>query len=599
MKRTFGLVLVLFVLLIIPLQGIAFMSTEDVDENFGFPRDLEGYGDEATDSYFEVIKNRLVQEPFNAIATIIFFLAITHTMLVSLINKKAHQLEHNYEILKRQGLRDKNSSSMRASLLHLLGEVETVFGIWAIALAGAIIFYYNWGTFVSYVNGLHYTEPLFVIVIMTIAASRPILKFFEIIMWRIVRIFGSSLEAWWVSILILAPLLGSFVTEPAAMTIAAFMLADKFYRLNPSTKFKYGTLALLFVNVSIGGVLTNFAAPPILMVAQPWGWDIPYMMLTFGWKAILAMILSTTVYYFVFRDEFVALKKPYENYLFKKHVQKRFISQSELEDSFEQLERMVDRRVGYSKELDAYSFILKENIKELATQKLTEEERQKYDIDNAIEEKFEGIKLEEMQRTLPVLLPDDIRPAYINPNWDQRDEKVPVWIICVHIAFLVWTVLNAHEPVLFLSGFLFFLGFYQVTAFYQNKLDLKPALLVAFFLSGLMLHGSLQGWWIAPLLGSLPELGLNAVGIILTAFNDNASITYLSTLVTDLPEHLKYAIVSGAITGGGLTIIANAPNPVGQSILKRFFNDNISPTQLLKFAIVPTLITACVFFFFR
>lgn len=599
MKRNLGMVLTLLILLMLSIHGVAFMSVDHADESINFPRDLEAYGDESTDSYFEVIKNRLIQEPFNAVATLIFFLAIVHTMLVSLINKKAHQFEHNYEILKKQGLKDKNSSSMRGSLFHLLGEVETVFGIWAIALAGAIIFYYDWATFVSYVNGLHYTEPLFVIVIMTIAASRPILKFFELIMWRIVRLFGSTLEAWWISILILAPLLGSFVTEPAAMTIAAFMLADKFYRLNPSAKFKYGTLALLFVNVSIGGVLTNFAAPPILMVANPWGWDIPFMMRTFGWKAILAMVLSTTVYYFVFRDEFVALKKPYENYLFKKHIQKRFISQSELEDSFEQLERMVDQRVGYTKELDAYSFILKENIKELASQKLTEEERQMYDIDNAIEEKFEGIKQEEMQRTLPVLLPDDIRPAYINPNWDQRDEKVPVWIICVHIIFLVWTVFNAHEPVLFLSGFLFFLGFYQVTAFYQNKLDLKPALLVAFFLSGLMLHGSLQGWWIAPLLGSLPELALNAVGIVLTAFNDNASITYLSTLVTDLPEHLKYAVVSGAITGGGLTIIANAPNPVGQSILKRFFNDNISPTQLLKFALIPTLITACVFYIFR
>lgn len=599
MKRSIVLILTLFLLLTSTGFGVGFTNADVSDEKITFPRDLESYADDDLSAYFDVIAHRLKQEPFNAVATLIFFLAITHTMLVSLINKKAHQYEHNYEILKRQGLRDKNSSSMKASLFHLLGEVETVFGIWAIALAGAIIFYYDWSTFVTYINGLHYTEPLFVIVIMTIAASRPILKFFEIIMWRIVRLFGNSLEAWWICILILAPLLGSFVTEPAAMTISAFLLADKFYRLNPSTKFKYGTLALLFVNVSIGGVLTNFAAPPILMVAQPWGWDISYMMFTFGWKAILAMTLSTTVYYFVFREEFLALKKPYENYLFKKHVQKRFISQSELEDSFEQLERMVDRRVGYTKELDAYSFILKENIKELANQKLSEEERQKYDIDNAIEEKFEGIKQEEMQRTLPVLLPDDIRPTYINPNWDQRDERVPMWIIIMHVLFLIWTVFNAHEPVLFLSGFLFFLGFYQVTAFYQNKLDLKPALLVAFFLSGLMLHGSLQGWWIAPLLSSLPELALNGVGIVLTAFNDNASITYLSTLVSDLPEHLKYAIVSGAVTGGGLTVIANAPNPVGQSILKRFFNDNISPIQLLKFALIPTMITAAIFYFFK
>ena len=204
-----------------------------------------------------------------------------------------------------------------------------------------------------------------------------------------------------------------------------------------------------------------------------------------------------------------------------------------------------------------------------------------------------------MCRTIPGLLPSDKRPPYMDPNWDQREDSVPSWIIVVHLFFLIWTVINSHEPVLFLAGLLFFLGFYQVTSFYQNRLDLKPPLLVAFFLAGLIIHGTLQGWWIAPLLGSLPELGLNITAIVLTAFNDNSAITYLSTLVTDFPDELKYSIVSGAISGGGLTLIANAPNPVGQSILKRYFNNGISSGLLLKYALLPTIISATVFYLIK
>ncbi|MDD2969585.1 MAG: putative Na+/H+ antiporter, partial [Lachnospiraceae bacterium] len=194
------------------------------------------------------------------------------------------------------------------------------------------------------------------------------------------------------------------------------------------------------------------------------------------------------------------------------------------------------------------------------------------------------------------LLPPEKRPPYMDPNWDQREDSVPLWIMLIHLVFLLWTVVNAHEPVLFMAGFLFFLGFYQVTSFYQNRLDLKQPVLVAFFLAGLIVHGTLQGWWIAPLLGSLPKLGLNLTAIVLTAFNDNAAITYLSTLVPDFSDELKYAIVTGAITGGGLTLIANAPNPVGQSILKKYFKTGISSGMLFKYALLPTMITAVVFY---
>jgi Na+/H+ antiporter NhaD/arsenite permease-like protein len=173
----------------------------------------------------------------------------------------------------------------------------------------------------------------------------------------------------------------------------------------------------------------------------------------------------------------------------------------------------------------------------------------------------------------------------------NRDgEPVPAWITTVQILFMAWTVFVAHHPSLFIGGFLFFLAFAQATAHHQAKIDLKPPLLVGFFLAGLVTHGGLQGWWIEPVLKSLTEVPLFAGATILTAFNDNAAITFLATLVPGFTEELKYAVVAGAVTGGGLTVIANAPNPAGQSILQRYFPDGVSPLGLLAGALVPTFI---------
>jgi hypothetical protein len=124
---------------------------------------------------------------------------------------------------------------------------------------------------------------------------------------------------------------------------------------------------------------------------------------------------------------------------------------------------------------------------------------------------------------------------------------------------------------------------------------LKAPLLVGFFLGGLVIHGGLQGWWIAPTLGSLSELPLFVGSTVLTAFNDNALITYLATLVPALDDRLKVALVEGAVTGGGLTVIANAPNPVGQALLGRFFGGAVQPWRLLVGATLPTLIAAAAF----
>jgi len=156
-------------------------------------------------------------------------------------------------------------------------------------------------------------------------------------------------------------------------------------------------------------------------------------------------------------------------------------------------------------------------------------------------------------------------------------------------------VLNNHFPALFLGGFLFYLAFTQATEHHQSELALRPALLVGFFLAGLVVHGGLQRWWIEPLLTRLSELPLFFGAVGLTAFNDNAAITYLASLVPGFSPEMKYAVVAGAVVGGGLTVIANAPNPAGQSILSQYFPDGVSPVRLLLGALIPTAIMAAVF----
>jgi hypothetical protein len=193
-----------------------------------------------------------------------------------------------------------------------------------------------------------------------------------------------------------------------------------------------------------------------------------------------------------------------------------------------------------------------------------------------------------------------------HPDVDRSDEEVngvpgaplsplPGWVTVVHVLFMAWTVVTAHYPALFLGGFLFFLGFARATAIYQSRIDLRAPLLVGFFLGGLVIHGGLQAWWIGPVLSSLSEEPLFFGATILTAFNDNALITYLATLVPNLDDRLKIAVVEGAVTGGGLTVIANAPNPAGQALLGRFFDGAIAPLQLLLGALLPTLITIAAF----
>jgi hypothetical protein len=467
-----------------------------------FPRSLASYPSPAQQPLLDVLQSRIDIDPFNAVATGIFLLAVLHTFGAGWFRSAAHHVQHRRDAQRRAaGLPSR--PSVRAELLHFLGEIEVVFALWTVPLILAIVASYDWATATHYVNDtVNYTEPLFVVVIMALASTRPVIALAESSLRSVANLGGRTPGAWWIAILTIAPLLGSFITEPAAMTIGALLLARQFYDLEPSRTLRYATLGLLFVNVSIGGTLTHFAAPPVLMVARPWGWDTAFMLSHFGWRAALAIATSTAIYYLAFRREFSALAA---------------------------------------------------------------------------------------RRAVP-----EVEVAAEEATANQALLPIPLWITLAHAAFMAWTVVNAHYPALFIGGFLFFIGFARATAAYQTQLDIKTPLLVGLFLAGLVIHGGLQAWWIGPVLSRLSEDGLFWGATILTAFNDNALITYLATLVP-LSDGLKVAVVEGAVTGGGLTVIANAPNPAGQALLGRFFDGAVNPAKLLMFAIVPTLIAAAAF----
>jgi hypothetical protein len=408
-------------------------------------------------------------------------------------------------------------------------------------------------------------------------------------MHRIAAVFKGTLASWWLTIMTLGPILGSFITEPAAMTISAMLLAQKFYELQPSHKFKYATIALLFVNVSVGGTLTHFAAPPVLMVAALWNWDLPFMFTSFGWKAVIGILLSNALVFLLFKKEIAGLEKKFKVSLLKEDIKEEYISREFMERGLQHAEKRIAEELH--REFDDIKRVAKESALALGSGEDADLDL----LDETLEQELEDLKVQKMSVSVPGLLPRDKRPKLIDPNWDMRPGEVPGWIIAVHVAFMVWTIANAHHPAIFVSGMLFFIGFSHVTWPFQNNVNLKSPMLVGFFLGGLVIHGGLQGWWIAPVLGSLGELPLMFSATVLTAFNDNAAITYLSTLVPGFTDGLKYAVVAGAVTGGGLTVIANAPNPAGQALLKGYFSNGVSPVLLLSYALVPTIIMALCF----
>lgn len=409
------------------------------------------------------------------VSTVLFVCALIHTFLASQITRFSHRLAKD---------------SFFRAVLHLLGEVEIVFGFWAAVFITYMAISNDSQLAIGYIEKLKFTEPLFVFVVMVICATRPVLHTAQQLMIFISTVLQKTfrLPAVLVDIFVLAgigPLLGSFITEPAAMTVVALLFFAMIEKLNKHTL--YALLAILFVNVSVGGAMTPFAAPPILMVANKFGWDFQYTLMNFAWKSAAICILNSILLVLIFRKDLKAGMRPL------------------------------------------------------------------MDIKNSI--------------------------------------SSPLWLQGTHIFFLAMIVLTNHYSNVFMALFLFFIGVTAATKRYQEPLRLRESLLVGFFLAGLMVFGEFQQWWLQPILEQLSEALLFFGATSLTAVTDNAALTYLGSLVPNLSEASRYALVAGALAGGGLTVLANAPNPAGYSILvKKFPEGVLNHFTLLIAAIVPTLI---------
>lgn len=420
--------------------------------------------------------------PQEILATILFACAVLHTFCVKQFAKWAHRYPEG---------------SIGENLFHFLAETEVVFGLWATALFfGIAVIHGSIHEAVEYIESLkvNYTEPKFVFVVMVVAATRPVVNLAEAFILWIARLLPFKESAsFFVAALSFGPLFGSFITEPAAMTLLALLLKRRYFDRDISKSLAYGILGLLFVNVSIGGTLTHFAAPPVLMVATPWKWDTIFMATHFGWRAVASCLCSTLIFSMVF---------------------------------WKQL--------------------------------------------NAIE------------------------------SDTTKSQTIPIWLTILHLVFLALVVAFAHHTDVFFGVFMIFLGLVTATREYQDSLKLREGLLVGFFLAGLVTLGKLQAWWLDPLINNPQMTGskLYFGATALTGITDNAALTYLGTQVKDLSDSLKYALVAGAVTGGGLTVIANAPNPAGAGILQTsrvFGGDGLSPLGLFLGALPPTAI-AILFF---
>jgi hypothetical protein len=412
--------------------------------------------------------------PLEIAGALLFALAVVHTFSTSYFERLA------------QG------RPAHAGAWHLLGEVEAVFGIWALVLVVLMAVAYGWSAPSQYLDSLKFTEPMFVFVIMVVAASRPVMQLAR----DVVRGLAGALPvapvlAGYFLALSLVPLLGSLITEPAAMTLAALMLRERIFGAAVSARLKYATLGVLFVNVSVGGTLTNFAAPPVLMVAAKWEWTTAYMLSAFGAKAALAVAVNAAAVTFLFRRELLA-----------------------------------------------------------------------------------RVRLRE----------------------EGMEQRVPPAFVLVNVLLLAAVVFTNHQPEAFMGLFLLFLGLAEAYRRHHDRLMLREGLMVAFFLAGLVVLGGQQRWWLQDVLSQLDETALFYGATALTAITDNAALTYLGSLVEGVSDDYKYSLVAGAVAGGGLTVIANAPNPAGFAILKdNFEGRSISALGLLAAALPPTLVAILCF----
>lgn len=423
--------------------------------------------------------------PFDLFSALFFFLAIVHALSTRYLAELADKLERKKSTKIDLGVFPR---SFRIELVRFLSETEVVFGLWVIPQLIAMTYFYNWNHVLEFLDGLHFVEPLYVATVLIVILSRPIEEIIEQTFGALSRIDKGSCRIWWWLALTLGPLLGSVLKETSAMLISCAILADRFFTAKPSTRFKYVTFALLLVNVSLGGALTNFGSSSILMVRDTWGWTSSFVFNSFGIPVLLSIFTLNFIVYLFFRKELQKLELPISEY--------------------------------------------------------------------------------------------------------ESGTPCQLWVKLAYVAILAWIIFHGNYPVVFIGTLVLFVGLHQAIFGKKEELKLRPGIMIGFFLAGLIIHGTLQEWWVSPLFRHCSEQGLFPLSVVLSAFNQNALVTYMALHVQAFNDLDKYYIVAGSLLGGGLTLFGNSPNFAAFSILRPFFPRGISLFKVFAIALCFVLIVS-------
>lgn len=434
---------------------------------------------------------------FELFTFVIFICAVIHTFLTP----SFYSLYHQYDRMALRNTKKSNHYRSLSEIFYLLSEVELVFGFWILPLALGLFFISDLDFLVSYLQTRDYTYALYMTVVVAFVSTKPIVHISEKILEAFSKLGGNHPRSWWWTILTLGPVFDIFLKEPGAMTISSILLAKTVFPFIKNTRFQYATLALLFINISLGGLFLPQFSRSLFLIARQENWEIAYTFFRFSWKAFLIIVLNNGFYYVFFRKYLPTETKPIQEILEK-----------------------------------------------------------------------------------------------------EKKGEPPFWIILIHLVFLGLIVVSSEYPPIFLGMFFLFLGVHRATFSYQGKeqgpLFLKPAILVGFFFASLLIHGEFQKWWAVQLLENVDFKMGYVTSIFLSSLIDNAVVLYFLDQFKPISEEVLYAFVTGSLSSGALTLMANGPNLIGYSNLREFFNGKVSLIALFFAALPLTILASLIFWIF-
>lgn len=426
-------------------------------------------------------------------ATVLFFFSVVHTFLTPWFYQRFQVCKHKKMIFPEKW----KKYLWLSECYRLLSRVETVFILWAVPLFLWFLYTEGYKMTISYFNSRNYIFSLFIIIMLLLLESRPIVYLSECIFSSIAKIGKQSPRCWWWTLMIATPVSSVLLKETGAMIIATTLLSRSFYRFAPSTRFAYATMGLLFSNISLGGLTTGLSSRALFIILPSVKWGNSFILKYFCWKALIAILISTTVYYLIFRKEFARFPKV---------------------------------------------VTVLSNVK----------------------------------------------------------ERMPKWIICVHILLIVAVILARFVPLLMVAILIFYLGFQRFTIFYQRPMRIGKACFVGLFYAGLVIFGELQEWWVLELMHRMPDFGYMMTSYVLSIFLDNALVNYLVHNLPVATDCFLYLVIAGCMSAGGLTLISNIPNIVGYLALQSFFpSSSFSLGWLFLFALGPSIIALMTFWILK